>query len=45
MSVTYNRLDHVLGTSYKGDMHPENSDLADATNWELAYTSLAKMFP
>ena len=39
MSVTYNRLDHVLGTSYKGDMHPENSDLADASNWELAYTS------
>ena len=28
MSVTYNRLDHVLGTSYKeGDMHPENSEL------------------
>ena len=39
MSVTYNRLDHVLGTSYKGDMHPQNSDLADASNWELAYTS------
>ena len=39
MSVTYNRLDHVLGTSYKGDMHPENSDLADKDNWELAYTS------
>ena len=39
MSVTYNRLDHVLGTSYKGDMHPENSDLADESNWELAYTS------
>ena len=39
MSVTYNRLDHVLGTSYKGDMHPENSDLADDSNWELAYTS------
>ena len=29
MSVTYNRLDHVLGTSYGGSMHPENSDLAD----------------
>ena len=27
--VTYNRIDHVLGTSYKGDMHPENADLAD----------------
>ena len=39
MSVTYNRLDHVLGTSYKGDMHPENSDLATAGNWDLAYTS------
>ena len=40
MSVTYNRLDHVLGTSYKGStMHPENSDLANAASWELAYTS------
>lgn len=39
MSVTYNRLDHVLGTSYSGDMHPENTDLADASNWTLAYTS------
>ena len=39
MSVTYNRLDHVLGTSYTGGMHPENSDLADEDNWELAYTS------
>ena len=39
MSVTYNRLDHVLGTSYSGDMHPENTDLADPTNWSLAYTS------
>ena len=39
MSVTYNRLDHVLGTSYTGGMHPENSDLADEGNWELAYTS------
>ena len=25
MSVTYNRLDHVLGTSYKGDMHPRTA--------------------
>jgi len=39
MSVTYNRIDHVLGTSYKGDMHPENSDLARKNNWALAYTS------
>ena len=39
MSVTYNRIDHVLGTSYTGGMHPENGDLADADNWELAYTS------
>ena len=39
MSVTYNRLDHVLGTSYGGDMHPQNSDLADPSNWTLAYTS------
>ena len=39
MSVTYNRIDHVLGTSYSGDMHPENDDLADADNWSLAYAS------
>ena len=39
MSVTYNRIDHVLGTSYGGAMHPENSDLATAGNWTLAYTS------
>ena len=39
MSVTYNRIDHVLGTSYGGSMHPENSDLANAANWTLAYTS------
>jgi len=39
MSVTYNRIDAVVGTSYKGDMHPENTDLANASNWELAYTS------
>ena len=39
MSVTYNRLDHVLGTSYGGSMHPENTDLADPDNWTLAYTS------
>ena len=39
MSVTYNRIDHVLGTSYGGSMHPENSDLADKDNWTLAYTS------
>jgi hypothetical protein len=39
MSVTYNRIDHVLGTSFGGDPHPENSDLADADNWTLAYGS------
>jgi len=39
MSVTYNRIDHVLGTSYGGDPHPENSDLADKDNWTLAYGS------
>ena len=39
MSVTYNRIDHVLGTSYGGDMHPENSDLANKDNWTLAFTS------
>ena len=39
MSVTYNRCDHVLGTSYSGTPHPENSDLANAANWSLAYGS------
>ena len=39
MSVTYNRIDHVLGTTYSGDMHPENSDLSDKDNWALAYSS------
>lgn len=39
MSVTYNRIDHVLGTSFGGDPHPENADLADSDNWTLAYTS------
>ena len=39
MSVTYNRLDHVLGTSYTGTMHPTNANLATTGNWELAYTS------
>ena len=39
MSVEYNRIDHVLGTSYSGDMHPENTDLADESNWTLAYSS------
>ena len=39
MSVTYNRIDHVLGTSFGGSPHPENSDLADPSNWSLAYAS------
>ena len=39
MSVTYNRIDAVVGTSYTGSMHPENSDLATSGNWELAYSS------
>ncbi len=39
MSVTYSRIDHVLGTSDGGDMHPTNADLADESNWTLAYTS------
>ena len=39
MSVTYNRIDHVLGTSFGGDPHPENSDLADPSSWSLAYSS------
>ena len=39
MSVTYNRIDHVLGTSFSGTPHPENSDLANAGNWSLAYGS------
>ena len=38
MSVSYNRLDHVLGTSYGGDMHPTNAQLADSSNWTLAYS-------
>jgi hypothetical protein len=39
MSVTYNRIDHVLGTSFGGTPHPENSDLANPGNWSLAYGS------
>ena len=39
MSVTYSQIHHVLGTTYKGSMHPENSDLADASSWEMAYSS------
>ena len=38
MSVSYNRLDHVLGTSYGGGMHPDNADLANAANWTLAFS-------
>ena len=37
MSVTVNRVDHVLGTSYKGPMEPENSEFAKAANWDLAF--------
>ena len=39
MSIEYNRIDHVLGTSYGGDMHPENAILADKTTGVWAYTS------
>ena len=39
MSVTYNRIDHVLGTSYSGTPHPKNTDLANASKWSLAYSS------
>ena len=39
MRVWYNRIDHVLGTSWKGSPDPDNSDLADKANWELAFTS------
>ena len=39
MSVTYNQIHHILGTSYGGDPHPENADLANASKWTLAYTS------
>jgi hypothetical protein len=39
MSVTYNRIDAVVGTSWAGTPHPENSDLADESNWTLAYSS------
>lgn len=38
MSIRYNRIDHVLGTSWTGTMHPENADLADEDNWELAFS-------
>ena len=39
MSVTYSEIHHVLGTSYSGSPHPENSDLANAASWSLAYGS------
>ena len=39
MSVTYSEIHHVLGTSYGGSPHPENSDLASAASWSLAYGS------
>jgi hypothetical protein len=39
MSCTYNSIHHVLGTSYSGTPHPENSTLADASKWSLAYGS------
>ena len=39
MSVTYNSIHHVLGTSFSGDPHPENTDLATKGNWSLAYGS------
>ena len=39
MSIRYNRIDHVLGTSWVGTMHPENAELADSSNWELAFSS------
>ena len=39
MSVTYNRIDAIVGTSYKGTPEPENSTLANAASWELAYSS------
>lgn len=39
MSVTYNTIHHVLGTSYGGTPHPLNSVLGDKSNWSLAYGS------
>ena len=39
MSVTYNRCDHVLGTSYGGPMEPANEELAKPENWTLAFGS------
>ena len=39
MSVTYNRCDHVLGTSYTGPMEPPNEELAKPENWNLAFNS------
>lgn len=39
MSVTYNRIDAVVGTSYTGTPHPKNVDLANPAKWSLAYSS------
>ena len=39
MSVTYNSIHHVMGTSYSGTPHPENSILGNKSNWSLAYGS------
>jgi hypothetical protein len=39
MSVTYNRIDAIVGTSYVGAPEPENATLATAGSWELAYSS------
>ena len=39
MSVTYNSCHHVLGSSYGGSPHPKNTDLANPSNWTLAYGS------
>ena len=39
MSIRYNRIDHVLGTSWGGGPDPKNADLADPDNWTLAYSS------
>ena len=38
MAVTYNRCDHVIGTSWVGSTtDPTNANLATGGNWEAAY--------
>ena len=39
MAVTYNRCDHVIGTSWTGSTtDPTNANLATGSNWAAAYS-------